>query len=330
MMHMPFTIHAAVLSDTGRIRHHNEDAFYCNGFFNPLEDMDRHTEHDEHITDNRCLFAICDGMGGQQHGEQAANAAIGQLGMLRQQLPGRDFRTVMQHWLQQTNRVVREFSDGGGCTLALLYVESTTVRFCHVGDSRIYRFHQAQLTCLTRDHSQVALMVSAGMITPEEARTHPHRHAITRYLGMPAPVTCEASYGEDIPFIADDIYLLCSDGVTDMLTDEALAHILRTESSLTDMAKRIYQEALDAGGRDNITLQLVQLQHCSEEPLPMAPDEEDEPTIDCGPPEPLDQTITLRITQTNGAAPATTTDVTMSLPVRPNSTVNITTIIGKN
>lgn len=319
----PFIIHSALISDMGLIRRHNEDAHYCNGSFCALEDMDRHVEHYEELTADKALFAICDGMGGQQHGEKAAYTAVRQMKELHQQLPGRDFHIVLQHWIRQTTTLVREASDGGGCTLALLYVEDHMLRVCHVGDSRIYRFHHSQLTRLTLDHSQVEMMLSAGMITPEEARTHPRRHAITRYLGMPSHISCEATFSQAIPLMDGDIYLLCSDGLTDMLSDADISAILRQESALAARAQALFQAAMKAGGRDNITLTLLQISGEDDDLLPMAPDEEDEPTVDFGPDEPLSQTIVVQVQQ----SAAKTTDITMSIPAQHDATLRITTTI---
>ena len=167
----PFTIHSALISDMGLIRRHNEDAHYCNGSFCALEDMDRHVEHYEELTADKALFAICDGMGGQQHGEKAAYTAVRQMKELHQQLPGRDFHIVLQHWIRQTTTLVREASDGGGCTLALLYVEDHMLRVCHVGDSRIYRFHHSQLTRLTPDRAISLEELAAELANDPRSKT---------------------------------------------------------------------------------------------------------------------------------------------------------------
>lgn len=323
-----FTLRAALLSDRGRIRRRNEDAFYFSGYFRPVEAMDERAERVCDLAGERCLFAVCDGMGGQAHGELASAAAVAELRELHAQLPGRDFRTAVQHWVRRTDRIVREASDGGGCTLALLYIEGGAVHLCHAGDSRIYRFHQDRLIRLTRDHSQVELLLSAGLIAPEDVAKHPGRHAITRYLGMPPHVICEGAVGGPIPCLNGDQYLLCSDGVTDMLPDSALETILREEPEPESCAQRIFEAAMEAGGRDNITLTVLRLQGSGEDVLP-ASDMEEEPTVDLGLPEEAPQTITLHVRQSPGASGARNTDVTMTVPALRDGTLKITAVIGQ-
>ena len=139
---------------------------------------------------------------------------------------------------------------GMGTTLSVLWLGVNYAYIAHVGDSRIYRLLEGSLTQITQDHSLVEELVRAGLITREQARTHPRRNIITRALG---------THGENEPdlLVTDvrdgDLFLLCTDGLTGMVTDGDIERVLR-EYDMETAADRLLELALDAGGRDNVTL----------------------------------------------------------------------------
>jgi protein phosphatase len=126
----------------------------------------------------------------------------------------------------------------------------------HVGDSRAYRISQAGLEPLTSDHSVVQTMVDQGYITPDEARTAPNRNVITRAIGLEAEVKVDVV---ELERSSDDVFLLCSDGLSDMVEFGALGELTRGAGSreLSELAEQLVQAANDAGGVDNITVVLV-------------------------------------------------------------------------
>lgn len=251
-------LRAAMVYDKGSIRKNNEDAYYFNGQHASLDEMDRTAQMQKTGEAAGSLWAVCDGMGGQSNGETASYTAVSGMRELQRHLQGRSFAATIQSWVHQASDAVRRKTDGG-TTLVMLYCGEDTLQTAHVGDSRIYRLHQGRLSRLTRDHSRVEMMVSAGIITEEEAENHPQRHTITRYLGMDSEYICDATVGEPIPYEAGDRYLLCSDGVTEMVKDKELETILAEAGDAEECAERIRDAAFAAGARDNLTLIVLEV-----------------------------------------------------------------------
>lgn len=140
-----------------------------------------------------------------------------------------------------------------GTTLSVLWRGGHYAYIAHVGDSRIYRMRGGELERITQDHSLVEEMIRARLITREQARTHPRRNVITRALGTQGDNEPDVLAADVEP---GDLWLLCSDGLTGMVSDEEIARTLRGGRSLDDMADSLIRQALDAGGRDNVTLVL--------------------------------------------------------------------------
>ena len=131
-----------------------------------------------------------------------------------------------------------------GTTLSMMWRADKYMYIAHVGDSRIYRLREKKLEQLTEDHSLVGEFVRAGLITKEEARVHPRRNIITRALG---------TEGDNTPDLLAADYLLCTDGLTGMVSDDEIERVL-LENDIEDAADRLLAMALDAGGNDNVTL----------------------------------------------------------------------------
>ena len=195
-------IDTAQRTDTGRQRRGNEDASYA----------------------HPPVFVVADGMGGAQAGEVASRIAIETFEQgLPQEGPAEDRLAVV---VQKANRQIFELSHaaeehaGMGTTLTAAYLDDAHVAIAHVGDSRAYMFRDGELVRLTRDHSLVDELVQRGKLTEEEALEHPQRSIITRALGIEMVVQVDTwSY----PVQPADVLLLCSDGLTSMLTDPQIA-----------------------------------------------------------------------------------------------------------
>src|SRR5687767_3464169 len=206
-------------------------------------------------------------MGGARAGEVAAKAAVEQLAALgeKQEVGERALATVVE----EANRRIHELSQsddalaGMGTTMTAVSVGDGEVSIAHVGDSRAYRLRGDEFERLTHDHSLVDEMVRAGKLTPEEAEVHPQRSIITRALGPEPSVEVERM---TFPARAGDVYLICSDGLTTMVPEDALAAVLRGRASLEQTGTQLVRAANEAGGRDNITVVLFKLGEEGEEP----------------------------------------------------------------
>jgi serine/threonine protein phosphatase PrpC len=255
---------AAGVSDTGRKRRRNEDAYVV----------------------APPLFAVADGMGGAQAGEVASKLAAAALKEADGSLGGGVDRVVSL--IQEANRRVysRAVEDpsasGMGTTMTVALVEDGGVVIGHVGDSRAYRVRDGRLEQLTEDHSLVHELMKSGKLSAEEAETHPQRSVITRALGTDPDVDVDA-------FVVEarerDVYLLCSDGLTTMVGDKQILDVLEHHRDDLDRAARtLVSEANRGGGEDNITVVAFELAAGSDTEetmrLPAQHDATDEDTLD--------------------------------------------------
>jgi protein phosphatase len=227
-------------TDTGRQRRGNEDAFFARS----------------------PLFAVADGMGGAQAGEVASHMAVE---VLEQGLPdgAGSVEERLAARVREANARILELAQsddhlaGMGTTLTAAYVGEDDLTVAHVGDSRLYRLREGTFERLTDDHSLVEELVRQGKLTPEEADEHPQRSIITRALGAEPGVEADS---RTWPARADDVYLICSDGLTSMIPEARAAQVIQDAPSLEVAGRTLIDAANDAGGRDNITVVLFRLE----------------------------------------------------------------------
>jgi PPM family protein phosphatase len=226
-------------TDTGRQRRDNEDSAFARA----------------------PVFVVADGMGGAQAGEVASRIAIE---AFERGLPddGSAEERLATRVREANNQIYeRSRADRGragmGTTLTAAYVDDAHVAIAHVGDSRAYLFRDGTLQRLTQDHSLVDELVRRGKLTEEQAAEHPQRSIITRALGPEPDVEVDTwTY----PARAGDVVLLCSDGLTSMISEERVRAILESHDNLDAAADALIAEANEAGGRDNITVVLFRLE----------------------------------------------------------------------
>ena len=206
------------------------------------------------------MFAVADGMGGAKAGEVASALAVEAVKNARDS--DEPVEEQLSAIVRSANRriydlaVADESRRGMGTTLTLVKVHDEEISIAHVGDSRAYRMRDSELSQLTRDHSLVAELERSGQITAEAAEHHPQRSIITRALG-PEPDVEVDTYtlsGRD-----GDLFLICSDGLTSMISDDEVTSILRSAASLDEAAEALVLAANQSGGKDNITVILFRL-----------------------------------------------------------------------
>jgi serine/threonine protein phosphatase PrpC len=206
------------------------------------------------------FFAVADGMGGARAGEVAS--AIAAEAFEGAADSGQAAEAQLAQLLREANRRIYDLaaSDeshrGMGTTLTAAKVHDGEVSIAHVGDSRAYRMRDGELEQVTRDHSLVAELERSGQITAEAAEHHPQRSIITRALG-PEPDVDVDTY--TLSAREGDLFLLCSDGLTSMISDDEVAAVLRTAQSLDEAADGLIKAANQSGGRDNITVVMFRL-----------------------------------------------------------------------
>jgi PPM family protein phosphatase len=231
---------AAGITDPGRRRLRNEDAFIC----------------------EPPLFAVADGMGGARAGEVAAGLAATALEEAGAETRGEEGVVAL---ITEANRRIweRSLSDpqtagmGTTVTAALVDASSGSVGIGHVGDSRAYLLRGDRIEQLTTDHSLVAELVQSGVLTPEEAERHPQRSAITRALGTESTVEVDAFTVHSQP---GDLFLICSDGLSSMITtDEMQDAIERADRDPARAVEALVQAANAHGGEDNVTVVMFEM-----------------------------------------------------------------------
>lgn len=242
----PVDLHHGSASEVGHVRKVNEDSFLV----------------------APPVFVVADGMGGHSGGDVASRIVVEEFARLAEEGydPLRGAESVAETLSRAQVRILQyaeaqrgthpRWHAGTTCVAAVLVAdhEDTSWMLVNLGDSRIYRFNDGDLVQVSVDHSVVQELIESGEITAEEATTHPERHVITRALGSPEGVAPDFFL---LPLAAAERLLLCSDGITGMITDAVIEEILERIHDPRDAADALVQAALDAGGRDNATAVVV-------------------------------------------------------------------------
>lgn len=234
-------MNAEYISHVGAVREKNEDAVFC---------------------DKKAgLFAVADGLGGHLAGEVASATAVRILAETFWRTHEEDAALVLREAFYEANSVLHEAGKaaemaGMGTTMTAAAVRGDTLHIAHVGDSRAYLLRDGQLLQVTSDHSVVAELVRNGVITQEAARTHPYRNVITRAVGVDPMVEADIFQHDKQK---DDLWLICSDGLTNMVPDETIASILKEAENEETAADELLALALEKGGTDNITFVLCRV-----------------------------------------------------------------------
>jgi protein phosphatase len=249
-------LQTASLSDPGRVRDHNEDCIESRPGLG--------------------LYVLADGMGGYNAGEVASGMATSLIadGLAEVWVPQEAERLPREEAKALADRLIREqiarantaiFTTsqnnpecaGMGTTLVVCLFFDDFVCVAHIGDSRLYRLRGDAMEQITRDHSLLQEQLDSGLITPEEAKSSQNKNLVTKALGIDPTVEPELHAYDTQP---DDIYLLCSDGLSDMVEDEEIRLTMVTlRQNLTLTAQQLVQAANDGGGRDNISAMLVRV-----------------------------------------------------------------------
>lgn len=226
-------------TDVGRVREGNEDSYL-------VQDP---------------IFVVADGMGGHLAGEVASQTAVKVIAdMARSEAPEGD--GALASYIKKANREIYDLAaadpekSGMGTTCTLVHLDGSTAHLAHVGDSRAYLLRDGQLSQLTEDHTLVERMVREGRIRREEAAHHPQRSVITRALGIDDDVEVDEI---DIEVVDGDRLLICSDGLSSMLSTDAIASVLQSGRDAQRTADVLIEEANTAGGEDNITVVVLDI-----------------------------------------------------------------------
>jgi protein phosphatase len=250
------SLQTASLTDPGRVRDHNEDCIESRPDIG--------------------LYVLADGMGGYNAGEVASGMATSLIAdglqeawsprdaarLGRDQAKAKSEQLIREHILRSNSAIFTTSQNnpecaGMGTTLVMGLFYDNFVTVAHIGDSRMYRLRGDRMEQITRDHSLLQEQLDSGLITPEEAKMSQNKNLVTRALGIDPTVEPEIHVHEAQP---DDVYLLCSDGLSDMVEDEEIRLTLITLKSNPSLTvQQLVQAANDNGGRDNISAMLIRV-----------------------------------------------------------------------
>lgn len=236
------------LTDRGKVRNHNEDSGGI--YFN---------------TDGQFLAIIADGMGGHKAGDVASQMAINHIQQKWETCDQLSTPSRVESWLAETieemNQAIFDHAQahdtcqGMGTTIVITVCTSKFFTVAHVGDSRCYLLNDNGLSQVTEDHSLVNALVKSGQVSKADARYHPQKNVVLKAVGTEAQVEPDV---QSLGWEQGDLLLLCSDGLTDKLTDEQLAAIMGKGESMVDTGQQMIDTANNLGGEDNISLILIQ------------------------------------------------------------------------
>lgn len=235
------------LTDIGRKRTHNED---CLGFFT--------------FGPGEVLAIIADGMGGHSSGEVASRLAVGIIReVYSKEMKEKGVLEALKSAFREANFTILQRSleeeelKGMGTTLTALAINKEEAFVGHMGDSRAYLIRNETLTQLTKDHTMVNRMIEQGLLSEEEARRHPQRNVIYKTLGV--NMDSDLQLLGPIPIFPNDIFLLCTDGLTNLVTDQEILEMIK-KAPPQEACENLVQLANQRGGHDNITVEILKLQ----------------------------------------------------------------------
>ena len=255
-------IESAVVSHEGNIRTNNEDNYFLNGQFREDCSENRRKEKQK-STAGTCIFSVCDGMGGEDYGEVASKCAVKAMKIFHEKKwSGQVLEELLKTVKNDMNRELSGKEGESGTTVTALILENSIAYAVNLGDSRIYLYREKKLLRLSKDHTQAQLMADYGILQEKEARRRRGGHALTRYLGVDSEVCAEDFYcHEPLRIEKQDIFLLCSDGLTDMLADNEIKKCLEEnqDARADQIAEILCSLALASGGKDNVTCLIVKI-----------------------------------------------------------------------
>jgi serine/threonine protein phosphatase PrpC len=263
------------ITEIGYVRKNNEDNLYLNGAMYDIEDVNHAAFEDipfvspESGEKHMNIFAVCDGMGGAEHGEIASEMAVEALSRLHKKYAEqgnnspaefvREYIDTAQKSIAAERERRGAFSMGSTVVLACFKGESAFI--ANLGDSRAYHMRNSVLSRISKDQTELQYMIEKGEITEEIGQDSPMANTLVKFLGMKTSESRTASpyFGRKIDIAPRDVFLLCSDGLSGMLSEEEMGSIIKKGGTAKDMCESLVSQALARGGHDNITVIVIKV-----------------------------------------------------------------------
>jgi len=270
-MNKPVSVDAAVITNTGLVRPDNQDNFYLNGSFMREAESGGSISLSVEESNYQYIYAVCDGMGGEKAGEKASFAAVSELKKFHDKsvcsTSFDDLHYLVKQvnlYIGQTNKYIYNLSlQRGfrmGTTFGALVISGGQAAALNLGDTRVYHQRSGILKQLTRDHTEAQRLIRLGILSEEAAKNHKSKHQLSRFLGVSEEDgIVEADISEPITLNKGDLFLICSDGLTDMLNNSQIASIMSRDLRSLDISFSLVKNALQNGGNDNITVIVIKI-----------------------------------------------------------------------
>lgn len=251
---------SVVICGAGKVRPENQDNYYMNGAYK-ADPSDNTTHRIQSRASDQALYAVADGMGGEKHGELASFMTVRAMDSI-DRTGGSD--AIVSYLLDRNAEICRFIEAHGGVrsgsTFVGLCMNGDTADLVNIGDSRAYMLRDSHFWQISKDHTVVQRMLNMGIITKEQMRTHPERHKLSQNLGIFPDEMIIEPHTSRATLMEGDLFLLCSDGLYEMVEDEKIEDILLHSANISDMATELYTSAIDMGGVDNITVLLIKVE----------------------------------------------------------------------
>lgn len=257
---------AVAHSDKGKIRANNEDNFYFNGIHLNAENRDERNYFSDNPAGADLIYGVFDGMGGEALGEEAslivAETVKKYHNRINKHQSANDDNTFLRVVEEANSRICDKMVETGerriGTTFAAISIKDDKAKVYNVGDSRVYLFRNNKLKQISVDDTTAQRLINMGVLTKEKAKTHEDRHKLTQHLGIyKDEMIVEPHISNEIVIKKGDCFLLCSDGLTDMVEDEKISEIIKKSKNCKIAARKLVEEALANGGRDNVTVVMI-------------------------------------------------------------------------
>ncbi|MDO5009350.1 MAG: protein phosphatase 2C domain-containing protein [Intestinibacter bartlettii] len=264
-----FNILASVGCNIGNERENNEDNFYLNGRFKENPNEKNHISLNSESNEQIQVYAVCDGMGGEELGEVASYVAVETLFKYHNEVfkscNKSNIQKSIEQYIDDANERICEVTDKLnknciGTTLALVVIYTDYMYVYNLGDSKIFFISPDEIVKLSTDHTKAQMLYESGVIDVDELENSPSRHVLTQHLGIskndgkisPSKVIFRLNKG--------DKFLICSDGVTDLLSENTLEEIIRDADNTQEAVHKIVDNSLSKGGIDNITALIINIE----------------------------------------------------------------------
>jgi len=259
-------------SDVGKKRDYNEDVFLIGNVIENASPIYMEIPiHSSFIRNYGLLLAVADGMGGHNAGEVASDVSLNLLSRRmmatrKDRLKAEEIVDMLRDSIMTAHEAILNMSNlsaehrGMGTTIAGLYFHADNLYTFHAGDSRVYRFRNKALFQITKDHSFVQSLIDMGQLDRRDSYSHPQKNVITNSLGG-GNDRCEPEVSDKYGYFDNDILLICSDGLSDMVDEKSLENILGSDGTIIQKADELISCANERGGEDNITLVLIEIQN---------------------------------------------------------------------